>query len=316
MKKFVLYSVFSLIAVAFLFGLALLRGLSDFDLSEYPQSEVQFSTSQGAMVGTLILPGVEGNAPVAVFVHGDGPQDRFSSDGYLVQMRLLLEAGIGVYSWDKAGVGASEGNWLHQSMSDRAREATAALEIVRMQDGVDRGRVGFLGFSQAGWVVPEAAGPGSPAAFAILMGGAVNWEDQGAYYGRKRRAQGIERASMSEDRLAFVERNKASDARAALAKISVPFLGIFGAEDLNVDPIGDAAIYRKLAEPLRPENRVIVVEGATHGLLRASVFNYQLISQWPSRTVLAYVMAGRCAFAPNVWDETASWILSVVPPSE
>jgi uncharacterized protein len=316
LRKFFLYTVFSLIAVAFLFGLALLRGLSDFDLSEYQQVEIQFSTDQGVMVGTLILPSETDGAPVAVFVHGDGPQDRFSSDGYLVQMRLLLEAGIGVFSWDKPGVGASQGNWLHQSMSDRAREATAALDAVRAQAGVDASKAGFLGFSQAGWVVPEAAGPGSTAAFAILVGGAVNWQDQGAYYGRQRRARGIERASMSAERWAFVGRNQESDARTALARISVPFLGIFGSEDLNVDPVGDAAIYRELAEPLRPENKVLVIEGATHGLLRAPLFNYQLLSQWPSWTVLAYVVAGRYAFVPGVWDQTASWIWSVVPPSQ
>ena len=316
LSKFFLYTILSLIAVGFLFGFLLLRGLSDFDLSEYRQVELQFSTNQGVMAGTLILPSGTDGASITVFVHGDGPQDRFSSDGYLVQMRLLLEAGIGVFSWDKPGVGASEGNWLHQSMSDRAREATAALDAVRAQEGVDPGKVGFLGFSQAGWVVPEALGPGTEAAFGIVVGGAVNWEDQGTYYGRQRRAQGIERASMSADRRAFVERNQTSDARAALAHISGPFLGIFGSEDLNVDSVRNVEIYRELAEPLRRENEVMVVEGATHGLLRAPLFNYQLLSQWPSWTVLAYVIVGRYAFVADVWDQTASWIWSVVPPSQ
>ncbi len=313
LRKLFLSTIFSLIGLAFLFGLLLLRGLSDFDLSEYDQAEVEFSTDQGVMVGTLILPGGTDDAPVAVFVHGDGAQDRFSSDGYLVQMRLLLEAGIGVFSWDKPGVGASEGNWLDQSMNDRAHEAGVALKAVRTQAGVDPHKVGFLGFSQAGWVVPEALGPGTEAAFGILVGGAVNWEDQGTFYGHQRRARGIPRASMSADRLAFVERNQTSDARAALSQISVPFLGIFGAADLNVDPIAEAAIFRELAVSLRPENKILVVDDATHGLLRASLFNYQLISQWPSWTVLAYVIAGRYAFAPGVWDQTASWIWSVVP---
>ncbi len=316
MKKTVLYSVLTFIGVVFLFGLLFLRGLSDFDLSEYPHTEIQFSTDQGLIAGTLILPGEGGDAPVAIFVHGDGPQDRFSSDGYLVQKRLLLEAGVGIYSWDKPGVEESEGNWLHQTMSDRAREADAALRAVQQIDHVGAAKVGFLGFSQAGWVVPEAVGPGTTAAFAILVGGAVNWEEQGAYYGRQRLAREIPRAPMTAERLVFVELNRNSDARGALAKISVPFLGIFGSEDLNVDPVADAAIYRELAEPLRSENKVIVVEAATHGLLRAPFYNYQLISQWPSWTVLAYVISGRYAFAPGVWQQTADWIQSVVPPDQ
>jgi len=316
LKKTVLYSVLTFIGVVFLFGLLFLRGLSDFDLSEYPHTEVQFSTDQGLIAGTLVLPGEGDDAPIAIFVHGDGPQDRFSSDGYLVQMRLLLEAGIGVYSWDKPGVGESEGNWLHQSMSDRAREADAALRAVQQIDHVDASKVGFLGFSQAGWVVPEAVGPGSTAAFAILVGGAVNWEEQGAYYGRQRRAQEIPRASLTADRSAFVERNRGADGRDALAKVNVPILALFGSGDLNVDPVADSETYRQIVMPLRLENKVVVVPEATHGLLRAPLFNYQLVSQWPDWLLAMYVMAGRYAFAPGVWQEIAVWIHIVVPADQ
>ncbi len=316
MKKIVLYSVLSFTGVVFLFGLLLLRGLSDFDLSEYTHTEVQFSTDQGLIAGTLILPGETDDAPIAIFVHGDGPQDRFSSDGYLVQMHLLLEAGIGVYSWDKPGVGESEGNWLHQSMSDRAREADAALRTIQQLDHVNAFKVGFLGFSQAGWVVPEAVRPGSTAAFAILVGGAVNWEEQGAYYGRQRRAQEIPSASMSAERSAFVERNRGADGRAALAKVSVPFLALFGSGDLNVDPVADSETYRQIVVPLRRENKVVVVPEATHGLLRAPLFNYQLVSQWPDWLLAMYVMAGRYAFAPGGWQQIAVWMHSVVPADQ
>jgi len=35
-----------------------------------------------------------------------------------------------VFSWDKPGVGASTGNWLHQSMSDRADETLSAINAL------------------------------------------------------------------------------------------------------------------------------------------------------------------------------------------
>ncbi len=316
MRRFFLYSIVGLVAAVFILGLVFLRGLSDFDLSGYAQQEITFETDQGVMSGTLILPDGAPNPPIALFVHGDGPQDRYSSDGYLVPMRLLLEAGIGVFSWDKPGVGVSEGNWLHQSMSDRAREADAALRAVQQIDYVDATKVGFLGFSQAGWVVPEAVDPGSTAAFAILVGGAVNWEEQGAYYGRQRRAREIPRVTMSPDRLAFVERNREADARGALSRVAVPFLGLYGSGDLNVDPVADSETYRQLVAPLRDENEIVVVPQATHGLLRAPLFNYQLVSQWPGWLPAVYVLAGRYAFAPGVWHDMADWIHSVVPAEQ
>lgn len=313
MRRFLLYSIIGLFVGVFLMGLAFLRGLSDFDLSAYAHQEITFETDLGVLSGTLVLPEGVPRPPVALFVHGDGPQDRFSSDGYLIPMRLLLEAGVGVFSWDKPGIGASEGDWLSQSMTDRAAEAVAALRAVQQLDTIDANKVGLLGFSQAGWVVPEAAGPGSTAAFAILVGGAVNWEEQGAYYGRQRLAREIPRAPMSAERLAFVERNRGSDARAALSEISVPFLALYGAGDLNVDPVADSATYRQLVAPLRQDNEVVVVPHATHGLLRAPLFNYQLVSQWPEWLPAVFVMAGRYAFAPDVWQQMADWIHSVVP---
>ncbi len=319
MRRFFLYAVVTFVGAGFVLSLAFLRGLSDFDLSGYEQAEIQFSTDQGLMSGTLVLPSGIDQPPIAVFVHGDGPQDRFGSDGYLIPMRLLLEAGIGVFSWDKPGIGGSEGNWLHQSMNDRAEETSAALAAIQGVDGVDPAKVGFLGFSQAGWVVPEAVGPGSAAAFAILVGGATNWEDQGAYYGRQRDRLGLrtnERAPMSADREAFVLRNQASDATVSLGKISVPFLALFGSEDLNVDPDHNAAIYTRLTGALRSENKIMIVDGATHGLLRASLFNYQLSSDWPGWAVPAFVLAGRYAFAPGVWDEMADWIKAVIPAED
>ncbi len=317
MRRFFLFAFVGIVGAIFLIGLAFLRGLSDFDLSGYAQREIRFPTDQGAMVGTLILPEGAMVPPIALFVHGDGPQDRFGGDGYLVPMKLLLEAGIGVFSWDKPGVGASEGDWLHQSMADRTLEAVAALEALQQEPQVDASKVGFVGFSQAGWVVPKAVGPGTSAAFAILVGGAVNWEQQGAYYSRRR--QGLDlppsgtRSEMSDDRRAFVMRNQGADALAALAQVQAPFLAIYGADDLNVDARRNAETYERALGTLRPENSVVTVPDATHGLLRSDMFNFQLSSDWPGWAIPAFVLAGRYAFAPGVWTDTADWIHSVVP---
>lgn len=72
--------------------------------------------------------------PVAIhLVHGDGPQDRWSEGGYIPLVKFLVSQGIAVFSWDKPGVGNSTGNWLAQTMSDRAEEAVLALKKLREQ---------------------------------------------------------------------------------------------------------------------------------------------------------------------------------------
>ena len=166
-------------------------GLRDFSLESATTRTLTFHAGSDRLSGTLILPRDVAAPPVALFVHGDGPQDRYADDGYLPFINQLLDQGIGVFTWDKPGVGRSAGNWLDQSMQDRAAEAMAAYLRVRSEPGVDAAKVGFLGYSQAGWVLPIVVSRAQPA-FTVIIGGAVNWRDQGAYYTRKRlQAQGV-----------------------------------------------------------------------------------------------------------------------------
>lgn len=100
---------------------------------------------------TLLLPGEYKIPPVVLIVHGDGAQNRWSDDGYAPQVNDLLDQGIAVFSWDKPGVGASQGNWLAQLMVDRAAEAAAALNPLRSEPILTNSPMGFLGFfRQAG----------------------------------------------------------------------------------------------------------------------------------------------------------------------
>ncbi len=317
-----------------------MAGLQDFDISEFDQTPVSFESDGHILSGTLIMPNNASDPPVAVIVHGDGPQDRFSADAYLPLFNVLLDAGIGVFSWDKPGIGQSGGNWLDQSMEDRTSEAIAALQAVQALPSVPADKVGFLGFSQAGWVIPAATTTMTPA-FSVLIGPAVNWQRQGAYFTRKRmEAEGATEAeiaaeitanaqrnaiilapdytptqddlhSMTPARFAFVARNHGADAKQSIAGMTGPVLAVWGADDLNVDTQTDAATYKAmLPDPSRQTVRII--PDATHGLLRARYFNYQLADQWPAYAKALFLFEGRRAFAPGALDGITNWIKAQV----
>ncbi|CAM2181925.1 hypothetical protein L0Z22_38030 [Burkholderia cepacia] len=74
-----------------------------------------FHAGDADLVGTLALPAHAPDAPIALLVHGDGPRTRFSDDAMLPLVNSLLDAGIGVFAWDKQGTGRSSGDWLAQS---------------------------------------------------------------------------------------------------------------------------------------------------------------------------------------------------------
>ncbi|GIT89769.1 hypothetical protein JANAI62_07460 [Jannaschia pagri] len=277
------------------------RGVVDFDLSKHRTRDLSFEAGGAHLAGTLVLPETCDDGPVAVLVHGDGPQDRWSGQGYLPLVSALLEACIGVYSWDKPGVGDSTGDWLGQSMADRAVEAGTALQAVRAALGPER-RIGFLGLSQAGWIVPRASAVVGPE-FVVLTGVAVDWAAQGAYFDS--RSDGRQGPPASPERAAFNTRNGAANAEADLPGLQGRVLALWGAEDLNVDPIANAATYEALA----PRGTVAeVIPGATHSLLRSRWFQGQLQTDWPWWKVTLFTAMGRRAYAPDVLERITGWI--------
>lgn len=313
-----------------------LSGLDDFDLSKYEARDIRFDVWDASITGTLHLPETE-NPPLALLVHGDGPQDRYSAGGYLPLIRTLLDNGIAVFSWDKPGVGSSTGNWLTHSMSDRAALAEVALATLRKQPDLKASVAGFVGFSQAGWVLPKlAAGDANAeAGFFVLVGAAINWQRQGTYFKKKRLQlegldeEAIEQAllehhnmptlqdgpddiaephSMTPHRLGFVRRNMHSDSSSDLKHANAPFLIMHGDNDLNVDPDYNQDQYRALLGQRNPLNTYVLIEDATHGLLRSDLFNYQLPDEMPFWVEYVFMGLGRESYAPDALETLTSWI--------
>ncbi len=326
-----------------------LSGLGDFDLSEHRALDVGFAHDGVRLSGTLYSPGQAPALAAVLLVHGDGPQDRLSGGAYQPLINTLLDHRIAVYTWDKPGIGHSGGNWLDQTMEDRAQEAAAAGVRVRSLPDMAGLPLGTLGFSQAGWVLPKLARQAHAADFHVLIGAALNWQSQGAYYSRtrmeraghepqeiaraladqaarnKRMAQpgysyqaylsGLPKGSaiMSEDRFGFVVRNMGADATKDLESVVTPLLIMHGGEDLNIDPHANqrqySAILRARGAPADAPADILMIEKATHGLLKAPLFNYQLAEEMPVWKQGLFVLSGRTAYAEGALSALTGWIL-------
>lgn len=325
--------------IVLLFVIIISRGqYSDFELDDHALAitPINFTSKTDTLSGTLILPNQNNIKAVAIFVHGDGAQDRFSNSGYLPLINRLLDSGIGVYTWDKAGVGESQGNWLLQSMQDRADEAQIALKIIQKKFTHTDIKVGYLGFSQAGWVIPIAATQSKPD-FSVIIGGAVNWRAQGVYYQQVRlkadniddneisrrvseqlqqndRVFGINgnhdisaQGDMSDDRFYFVVQNYLSDSSQYLPHMNGRVLAMFGELDLNVDAPKNACLYRTLLGN-HVDKTVTLFPNASHGLLKAPFFNYQLDNQWPWWKQMLFIYQGQDSYSPDALNYLTSWI--------
>ena len=131
--------------------------------------DVSFSNGGIHLAGTLTSPSTRGKHPALILVHASGAEDR----EYLLPFaRFLIRHGIAVLGYDKRGVGRSTGDWNTASFDDLAGDVIAAFEYLKTRPDVDHSRIGLLGWSQAGWVMPLAALRAKELAFLISISGA------------------------------------------------------------------------------------------------------------------------------------------------
>ncbi|NUY56156.1 alpha/beta hydrolase [Salinivibrio sp. EAGSL] len=328
-----------------LIGVFVVIAMDDPNAGLYRQA-IQFNAGDNQLTGELILPeSTETPHQCVVFVHGSGdvPIDAFGY--YLPLWRVLAANGWCAMSWHKPGVGDSSGDWRSQSMQDRADEVAAAIRYLRQTLGLKDGKLGLMGFSQAGWVIPKVAHQVEDIDFLISVGGAVNWMAQSEYSGRQRRlATGYsesesateqaaeakvdaliqsdasyqqyldhvnpdENAPMSEAFWQFVQLNWASDVTNDLIDLDVPMLALFGAQDAYVDSDKTASTYhQRLANAPLPFYHVRVFEHADHSLLRTDNIANAHSERHRWLTLARIWWQGDAAFADGVMPCLTAWL--------
>lgn len=144
-----------------------------------PQNAPLRVTNEGAALAATISYPSTGSPPFpgVVIVHGSG---RMTRDQLRGLRDPLVAAGLAVVTYDKRGVGESTGEYddvgvrtSPQRMPLLGRDALACLRAMKSARGVDPARAGFLGMSQAGWIIPAAIGAAraNETAFAVILSG-------------------------------------------------------------------------------------------------------------------------------------------------
>ncbi|MFW3464367.1 alpha/beta hydrolase family protein [Streptomyces sp. 058-1L] len=276
---------------------------------------------------------------LVVYVHGDGPVDATHDDGYRPMWEANAEAGYASLSWDKPGVAGAPGNWLGQSMDDRADEAAAAIAWARTRPDIDGDRIGLWGVSQAGWVLPKAAAK-TPVSFVIAVSPAINWLQQGRYNllaelraddasaGRTNaaiaksdttrrllerhatfeeyvKAMGGDADGMTADRWGFISKNYTADATQDLRALrGVPVLLALAGHDINVDTADTERVYREVlgAGGALTAKRY---PDATHSLVKRS------IEQSDLKITLTALFSPRSLFADGFLDGQREFLKDV-----
>lgn len=153
----------------------------------FTEEAFSFTSADGITLrGTLTVPHGPGPHPGIVWVHGSGQTPRSEA---MFFPRYLADLGFAVLAFDKRGVGESEGSYAMPDGSTfsvpflrrRGQDVASAIDSLRDHPRVAGQRVGLVGISQAGWVMPVAASS-TECAFTISMSGGATRLSQEDYF--------------------------------------------------------------------------------------------------------------------------------------
>jgi pimeloyl-ACP methyl ester carboxylesterase len=211
-------------------------------------------TSQGVKLrGTLVYPRDGAALAAVVLVHGAGQEKRD-----LRLAKAFAMQGIAAFGYDKRGVGQSGGVYVGQEVGTinvardnltlLSRDAAAALQMLGVQPRLRALPLGFVGISQAGWIIPLAALTAPQARFMLLFSGAVETTHENVQFEYLALADPDFWDHHTHEEMTTLALPPLSgmpifgtlewadlDPREALAQLTIPGLWLFGGRDRKVD---------------------------------------------------------------------------------
>ncbi|WP_086930134.1 alpha/beta hydrolase family protein [Agarilytica rhodophyticola] len=210
---------------------------------DYAIEEVEFSSHNTKLAGSIVFPNSEKWHSAVVFVHGSGKQSR---NMYIA--KRFASQGIVALVYDKRGAGRSGGTYEgNQSVSEMnitllADDSLAALKVLHDHPKTKNLPLGLTGISQAGWIVPLAAEKSSMVSFMVLWSGPVCKVSEEDIFSKYTADLDSEQVPSYEEALSARKvkyiwpdfLGKDSDPSESLQKITIPGLWIFGGSDGSV----------------------------------------------------------------------------------
>ena len=203
--------------------------------------------------------------PMVVFGHDSGPNTKNEDK---VWARRLVKNGVAVFRFDKRGVGDSDGVYRRGFVDPEliSGDLVAAVEFVAQDVRVDRSRIGLMGSSQAGWIVPMAASRSEYVAFTMILYGPAVTNRQHDYWDVNADDESLTISELSALLAEFQPPVGDFDPRPFIEEMTAPGLWLFGDQDRIIPARESAQIVRDVAEEFGRPFTVVVYPDVKHGL--------------------------------------------------
>jgi hypothetical protein len=211
--------------------------------AEATTEEVKIASGGVELAATLCLPAGQPPFPAAVAVHGSWMVWGKDLRGYC---DALNPRGIAVLLYDKRGVGNSGGSYRSVSvensvaqLEELADDAAAGFDYLRTRSEINPKRVGMIGQSQAGWIIPLAASKRPEVAFMVLISGPSVSVGEEMYYSALTRdaefnARSLRDSEYEKKRQREFRGPYGYDPDAVLKSMRAPSLWILGGADESI----------------------------------------------------------------------------------
>jgi pimeloyl-ACP methyl ester carboxylesterase len=208
----------------------------------------------------LDLPPGQGPFPAIVFGHGSG---QTTKDEAMAVKSRMTQAGFAVLRYDKRGVGDSTGTYEGVGIANGERmlglladDMAAGVAFLRTRPEIDGSRIGLMGISQAGWIMPLAAARAPDVRFMILVVGPTVSVGIENYYSDLAEGTTTSFDELSA-RLLEYQGPPGFDPRPTLERLDVPGLWLLGAQDRSIPTRETVAILEELSRAGRPYRWVV-----------------------------------------------------------
>jgi pimeloyl-ACP methyl ester carboxylesterase len=169
-----------------------------------------------------------------VWILGGQQTDRLT---YGDLVGAFVQGGVGFFSYDKRGGGQSQGaccpgDYGHFNLL--TADAIGAVNAPRSSANIDPQEIGFVGTSQAGWIVPRAAVESRGAAFIALASAAVLPYEQVKAYAEPTGGSESDKPLPSKEKIAKTLQDagrSGADPRPYLEQLTIPALWLYGTAD-------------------------------------------------------------------------------------
>jgi len=174
-----------------------LRHVGTVPPTPYKQEEVSFRNGDTTLSGTLLIPPTKGRHPAVILIHGSSTPSR---NDFRFYGDLFVRRGVAALIYDKRDLERDLGDASRVDLRDLAKDALAAVALLKTRDDIDSQQVGLWGHSEGGWVAPLAAAQSKDVAFVISFSGpGVTYAEVNKFADANRlRAQGFSDADIRE----------------------------------------------------------------------------------------------------------------------